>query len=417
MKKNIILSLAALIALASCAQRQEISKAGIPGTLSFAGCNLSVDEDVETKSVMPAGGNYTVIINDQSGENEPVVTNYKAIKDNDNKISLPEGKYTVIARSEEDVPAATFEQPVYGAQKEVTIVSGETTEIGEMICKLLQVKVTVDYSEEFLAMVTGNCTTTVSVSPTDPLVYNVSYTGGAANYDHSAGYFAVNNGSNTTMEIVFKGSVNGSNGTQNITISNIKPCTWHQIKFVKKASEDGSADFSIVIEDLVEDIELNSNVLAAETVIGDDPDAPKGDGGIKLESTCSYDITQPIIVPGNDDGPFVLTMKAIVPNGVLKFSVDITSDNPNFVGSVKMINNDSATLDLVNPSAGAIEVFTTILPFPYGEAVAGKTEIDFNLSDAQTPINGFTGSHSFVMNVMDKTGCKKSIPITMVVPE
>ncbi len=416
MKKNIILSLAALIALASCSQRQEISKAGMPGTLSFAGCNLGVDEAVETKSATPAGGNYTIIINDKSGEAEPVVTNYAAIKDNDNKISLPEGKYTVIARSEGDVPAAAFEQPVYGAQKDVTIVSGETTEVGELICKLLQVKVTVDYSEEFLAMVTGNCTTTVSVSPTDHLDYNMSYLAGSVTYDHSAGYFAVNNGNNTTMEIVFKGSVNGNSGTQNITIANIKPCTWHQIKFVKKASEDGSADFSIVIEDLVEDMELGSDILAAETVIGDDPDAPKGDGGIKLESTCSYDINQPIVVPANGI-PFVLTMKAVIPNGVLKFSVDITSDNPDFVGSVKMINDGSATLDLVNPSAGAIEVFTTILPFPYGGDVAGKTEIDFNLSDAQTPINGFKGSHTFVMNVMDKTGCKKSIPITMVVPE
>ena len=412
MKKNIILLIAAALMSAACSEKQhDIVKIGY---LSFNGCGLEVDTDVTTKSVMPAGGNYTIIVEDKSGALDPIKTDYKTVKDNDNKISLPEGNYTVIARSEEDVPGAAFEQAIYGAQKDVSIKSGEETAIGEMICRLLQVKVTVDYSEEFLAMVTGPCTTTVSVSPLYPLAYNISYVAGSTTYDHSAGYFAINNGTKTTMEVVFKGNVDGGVKTMTQTFDNIKPCTWHQLKFVKKAAEEGSAEFSIVIEDYVEDVDLGNDVAGSESIIGDDPDAPKGDGGITLESTCSYDLSQPIVVPAMGN-PFVLTMKATIPNAVLKFSVDISSTNPDFVDSVKMINDGSATLDLVNPSDGAISVFTTILPFPYGDKVKDKTDIDFNLSDAQEPILGFKGTHTFTMNVMDKLGCKKSINVIMQV--
>lgn len=263
MKKNIIFLVAATLLAVACSKNLNVTEE--LGYLSFDGSGLEVDTDVFTKSTMPASGNYTIIVADKSGVLDTIKTDYKTIMDNGNKISLPAGNYTVIARSEEDVPGMAFEQPVYGVQKDVSIKSGEETSIGEMVCRLLQVKVTVDYSEEFLAMVTGNCTTTVSVSPTAHLTYDVSYIGDKASYDHSAGYFAVDNGSSTTMEIVFKGSVNGTIGTQKIIITNIKPCTWHKIKFVKKIDVDGKANFSISIMNDVEDIDLLNDISGIET--------------------------------------------------------------------------------------------------------------------------------------------------------
>lgn len=263
MKKNIIFLIAATLLFVACSENLNVTEK--LGYLSFDGSELEVDTDVSTKSTMPATGNYTIIVADKAGVLDTIKTDYKTIKDNGNKISLPAGNYTVIARSEEVVPGATFEQPVYGVQKDVSIKSGEETSIGEMVCRLLQVKVTVDYTEEFLAMVTGNCTTTVSVSPTAHLTYNVSYIGDKASYDHSAGYFAVDNGGSNTMEIVFKGSVNGTIGTQKIIITNIKPCTWHKIKFVKKMALDGKASFSISIVDNVEDIDLVNDITGIET--------------------------------------------------------------------------------------------------------------------------------------------------------
>jgi len=402
-----------MLCLASCNEQQpEIIKAD--GYLSLD--EISTDESVivTTKAAVAAGGSYVIQIFDKAGQ-MVVNTTYSAVKAAGNKISLAEGSYTFVARStEEEVPEAEFEQPVYGVSKEVNVVSGQTTPLGSIVCTLLQCKVTVSYNDDFLAMVTGDGSTTVTVKSGYPLVYDLKYNSGKPSYSQLAGYFAIEQGTTTTMEVVFKGSIEGKNQKMTKIFTDVQARQWHQIKFVKKVEAEGNADFTITIDDFVEDQELANDIKTAETIIGKDPDAPTGDGGIKLESTCAFDISQPIVVPpmGN---PFVLTMKATVPNKVKKFTVEIQSTNPNFINAVAAINDGSNILDLVNPSAGAIAVFTTILPFPYGDQVYNKDSIDFDLSAAQEPILAFVGTHTFVMNVTDMKGCNKKINVSMVV--
>ncbi len=165
------------------------------------------------------------------------------------------------------------------------------------------------------------------------------------------------------------------------------------------------------IDGLVEDVELENDIDAQEDGDGQDPEAPQGDGGIELVSTCSYDITSEIVVPA-EGTEFPLTMTAKVPNGARKFTVDIASTNEDFIASVNTVGG--TTLDLINPSDAALGIFD-IVPFPHGSDLAGKTEIDFDLSGAQTPLLAFPGTHTFTMNVVDAKGCKKSIPISLKV--
>lgn len=73
---------------------------------------------------------------------------------------------------------------------------------------------------------------------------------------------------------------------------------------------------------------------------------------------------------------------------------------------------DDEVLD--NPSEAAMGVFD-IVPFPHGAELSGKTEIEFDLSDAQAPLLAFKGTHTFTMNVIDNKGCRKSIPISLEV--
>lgn len=387
------------------------------GNLVIEEGSLSFDTEVITKAPTEAGGNYSIFIYDAATGKEVVATSYSAVKSNDYKISLPEGNYTFAARStEEDVPEAAFDQPVYGATRNFTIVSAKDTPLGSIVCKLLQTKVSVSYSDDFLAMVTGDGATTVSVSPTSPLAYALSYNAGAPSYDQRPGFFAVNNGANTTMEVTFKGSIEGKSQKMTKVFSGIQPDTWHQIKFTKKINGDGNADFTITIDDFVLDEELGNDVPGNEDILGADPDAPAGDGGIELISTCGIDISQTIVVPAEGDpANFILTMKANIPGKVKKFTVEISSTNPGFVSAVGAVNDGLNVLDLVNPTDGAKQVFTEILPFPYGDAVKDKDVIDFDLSDAQAPILAFPGTHTFTMHVMDKNGCKKDIDILMEV--
>lgn len=412
MKKNIIIAIAsaAMVLFASC-QKTPISAEKGFGYLSFSEFTLGLDETVETKATA-ASGNYTITITDADG-NDVMRKTYDEVKNNDNKISIPAGSYTLVASSSSDeVPAAAFEQPVYGVSKEFTIEAGMTTPIGELVCTLQQCKVTVSYSDDFLKMVTGPCSTKVTVDPEMPLEYVLN---ADKTYEQSAGYFAV---TGSTMIVVFKGNINGNSAAQTLSITNIAPKQWRQIKFIPKVDEEGNATFDIVIQDLISDATLNNAVDPKEEIIGEDPDAPKGDGGITLapdyEAGCDAEITdlENILIVPVATRDMAMRFRATVPNGVKKFNVLIDSDNESFLAAVDAAK--ARELDLINPSEDN-EVIFTVVPFPHGQELVGQTDIAFNLDAAQDAITIYPGRHTFKMVIVDQTGCKNEIPVVMVV--
>lgn len=412
MKKNIIIAIAsaAMVLFASC-QKTPISAEKGFGYLSFSEFTLGLDETVETKATA-ASGNYTITIIDADG-NEVMRKTYDEVKNNDNKLSIAAGSYTLVASSSSDeVPVAAFEQPVYGVSKEFTIEAGMTTPIGELVCTLQQCKVTVSYSDDFLKMVTGQCSTKVTVDPEMPLEYvlNVDKT-----YEQSAGYFEV---TGNTMTVVFKGDIDGGSKSMTKVFSNIAPKQWRQIKFIPKVDEEGNATFDIVIQDLISDATLNNAVDPKEEIIGEDPEAPKGDGGINLapdyENGCDEEITdlENILIVPVSTRDMAIRFRATVPNGVKKFNVLIDSDNDSFLSAVDAAN--ARELDLINPLPENGIIFD-VVPFPHGQELVGQTDIAFNLDSAQDAITIYSGRHTFKMIIVDQTGCKNEIPVVMVV--
>ena len=412
MKKNIIIAIAsaAMVLFASC-QKTPISAEKGFGYLSFSEFTLGLDETVETKATA-ASGNYTITIIDADG-NEVMRKTYDEVKNNDNKLSIAAGSYTLVASSSSDeVPVAAFEQPVYGVSKEFTIEAGMTTPIGELVCTLQQCKVTVSYSDDFLKMVTGQCSTKVTVDPEMPLEYVLN---ADKTYEQSAGYFEV---TGNTMTVVFKGDIDGGSKSMTKVFSNIAPKQWRQIKFIPKVDEEGNATFDIVIQDLISDATLNNAVDPKEEIIGEDPDAPKGDGGITLapdyENGCDEEITdlENILIVPVATRDMAIRFRATVPNGVKKFNVLIDSDNDSFLSAVDAAN--ARELDLINPLPDNDIIFQ-VVPFPHGQELVGQTDIAFNLDSAQDAITIYSGRHTFKMIIVDQTGCKNEIPVVMVV--
>ena len=235
-------------------------------------------------------------------------------------------------------------------------------------------------------------------------------------YDQSAGYFAVEEGS--TMTVVFKGNVEGKTAKMTKTFTGISAKQWRQIKFVQKKNEQGQATFDIVIQDLISDATLNNNIDASEDKIGEDPDAPKGDGGIKLDFNYAdgcdsqlTDLNNMVIVP-TSERVMSIKLKATVPNGILKFNVAIESSSDAF--KLALAAADAFNLDLINPKP-AHDVIFQVVPFPHGPALSGETEVAFDLSAAQSAITAYPGTHTFMMTIVDNTFCSKTIPVTMIV--
>lgn len=413
MKKISIFTIASavLMLMASC-QKSPVQNTKGDGFLSFGAFSLEVDEAVETKAE-PAGDNYSIEILDADGMTVKTLT-YAQVKANGDMVTLPSGVYTLVAKSlAGDIPMASWENPVYGTSKQFIIKAGEVTEIGDLTCTLVQCKVTISYSDEFLAAITGAGTTTVEVTAGYPLEYSLSADGV---YDQNAGYFAVGEGS--TMTVVFKGNFEGKNANMTKTFAGIEAKQWRQVKFIKKKNEQGDATYDIVINDLVSDEILNNSVDAEEEIIGEDPDAPKGDGGISLDfdydAGCDEELTDlnnMVIVPVSERDMAIM-LKATVPGGILKFSVDVQSDNSGFNNALDAAGGSH--IDLINPSADAGIIFE-VVPFPHGADLLGQTEVAFDLSAAQDAIINYKGTHTFLMTIVDQAFCTKKIPVTMIV--
>ena len=227
MRKYITVILSALLMVTSSCQKRIDNSGPRKGTLSFTEFSLSTDETVPLKSTsVEEHPEYYVFIYDQE-ENEVLKTTYSQIMASVSDIELRAGKYTLVVRTiEQEIPTAAFETPVYGITQSVTINPGEVTRLGNLVCTLLQCKVTISYTDEFLEMVTGSCSVEVSVVAGHSLRYNLEADG---TYEQRAGYFAVQG---NTMTVIFKGSINGKSQKQTKYFTDIASRQFRQIKFL-----------------------------------------------------------------------------------------------------------------------------------------------------------------------------------------
>ena len=449
MKKLFVLLLAISGLMVSCSDdfqyngegtKPEVNL-GLPegyGMLSFGEMQISIDESeamVRSTELPEVGGNYVIKIKDAEGK-VVVDCSYKDIKDSSEGIALLAGEYTLeVCSTIDDIPDAAWEQPIYGATMSgIKIEAGKPTIIAEPItCTLLQCKVTVDYNDDFLAMVKGACKTTITIGSS--LEYNLNWDatqGKITSYEKRAGYFDVNNGTNTTMEVKFEGSIYDEESEsvktmrQSKAFEGIEARQWRQVRFVKKVNEEGNASFEIKIDGYVEDDNLGTeDMTGEESVLAPDPNAPKGDGGIMLlnvtgltentnptkEAWNAEKTEKPIINMANIDGSSLI-FKASIPIGAYEFYVDITSTNADFNSAVREI-----TVDDENPgriyltktddiNRGVVTALSNFgINFPTPEEVINKTDILFDLTPAIEPLMYYQGIHTFSMYVRDSEGC------------
>jgi hypothetical protein len=402
-----LLSVCALVlslGLVSC-ERDKIGygdKENATGTLSFMQFDVetSTEIDIISRAATSATYNYVIRIFDANGDQVGDDYIYGQMPES---IVLTTGTYSMSIQSQSNIPAAEFEAPVYGATvNNIVIEEDQTTDVGVITCRLINIKVSVAYNEAMQAVMGEDCQAIVEIG-------NGALT--FAKGESQCGYFAAPEVSNA-MTVKFSGTVDGNYATMTRAFTDVKAGQWRKINFIMTVNEEGDATFDVVVEDWCDEKELANNVDVSEEVIGPDPDAGEGEEQNPDAPKVIYKggsvPTAPIVITDGMQLGFTIS----APKGIAGLSVDIASDNADFKNDV--LSMGISPIDLVNPSEAQISI-CNMFGLPYGSNLVGKTETAFDLSGAVTPLMGFPGTHSFTLKITDTEGNITSTTIKMKV--
>lgn len=347
------------------------------------------------------------------------------------------GSYEVKVRSRV-LKDAEWSAPYYLGSQTFDIRNGEVTDVGPIVCKLANVRVTIDYGPKLLAA-TGGEGFTITVTST-PGVY-LQYTG----KETRSGYFAYTG--QTTMVARFQGRVNGVDEDFSHVLENIAPGQHRKLTFrlnynpnvpddevgtiegqgimVSCSTKTVSVDGSVIQE---EDIQESGDRPGQEEKPEDpeDPNNPGQEGKITFTSeTLANDDNGNVL----DDTP---NNAADFGEGKKEAKIHIHSDAP--IASFKVkIDSETLTADVLGGVGLASEFdladpIVTVdgekkdltdglkgLKFPVGDEVKGATDLDFDITQF-VPLTMIYGAanHRFILTVTDNAGNSKTLTLLIV---
>lgn len=372
------------------------------GTLSFLQFSVetSTDIDIVSRAATAATYNYVIRIIDAAGAQVGSDYIYGQMPES---VTLNTGSYTLRIQSQASIPSAEFEAPVYGAEQAFAIVEDQTTDLGQITCTLVNIKVSVGYNDTMKAAMGDDCNVRVEIG--DGVL-------DFARDESQCGYFAAPEASNA-MTVKFTGTVNGQYASMTRAFTDVKAGQWRKINFIMSVNEEGNATFDVSVEDWCDEKELGANIDNSEEVIGPDPEQPETPENPDAPQVLYKGgpvPTAPIVVSSGME----LVLNISAPKLIAAFAVDIASENPDFVDDV--LSTGVSPLDLLNPTDAQISV-CQLFGLPYGDEVADKSEVDFVLTDAIVPLMGFPGTHTFTLTITDREGNSTVTAVKMKVNE
>lgn len=338
------------------------------------------------------------------------------------------GSYEVQVRSRV-LKDAEWSAPYYLGSQTFDIRNGEVTDVGPIVCKLANVRVTIDYGPKLLAA-TGGEGFTITVTST-PGVY-LQYTG----KETRSGYFAYNG--QTTMVARFQGRVNGVDEDFSHVLENIAPGQHRKLTFRLNYNpntpddEVGTVDGQgIIVSCSTKTVSVDGSVIQEEDIqeSGDrpgqeekpedpeDPNNPGQEGNITFTSeTLDHDDNGNVRddMPNNADD---------FGEGKKEAKIHIHSDAPIASLNVKIVSNFltesmlsgvglTSEFDLANPVKNGTDYTEGLkgLGFKVGDEVKGETELDFDITTFM-PLIFEAGDHKFIITVKDENGVSKTLSL------
>ena len=348
-----------------------------------------------------------------NGDNE-VVLSFKFSERPTEAIELETGDYLFKIVSGE-VPAAAWETPVYGAVKPFKIVRNETTTLAEVVCSLMQIKVSVEFAPDLLERLGEKTITTVSVGD-NSLEYSLT--------EKRAGFFYAPEVSNTiSLRISGTYAADKENFKiieMNKEVRDVKAGQHSKIHFFIEHADQGNINVGVTVRDWVTDEVVPCNVadLVKEeewTEPGggnegdDDPVEPAEDPSIVWDK---HDISKrEPIVAGLEVDLLISASKGIKEFLVEIRSASLTPEELAGTGLCNVLNicypqqsydsrNPETFIDVEEPLRG--------LGFAVGSDVVNKTFVKLSITKFMGVLQAVSGSdlknHDFVITVTDNEG-------------
>jgi hypothetical protein len=373
------------------------------GYLALGGMQASILEDtenIESSSSTRAGNvdinTFDVVITDKDGQ---VVASYKYGELPKEPISLEAGVYTVTMMSEA-MSGAEWEKPVYGAVLDVSITRKQTTTIDNIVCKLRNIKVTVDYAADLKSQLDSTFTTMTVALDKNELTYGFDEARG--------GYFAPIAAENTLV-LTFK--CRYVDGDKDIIMTNeisgVKVAQWRKINVVVQHAADGTANVGIVCDTWTYDEEVifDTTVSLFEEVLVDDTDIPviNWEGHDLAEA---FELTDDMF---DSEGNFTksINIDVTAKSAIQSIVIKAQSDNNEFLAAYDEV------LPLVTDICDGSVSNTLLKLMGYPTDAKGATYTRIKFGQQTDMLRSYEGTHSYEITVKDVNGGEATAVLTV----
>ncbi|MCH5241110.1 MAG: DUF4493 domain-containing protein [Muribaculaceae bacterium] len=425
MKKiKYIIPIMSLFGLASCSVEApfEGAKNEAIGELS----KYAIDLDASLINTRAESNN---IINDfniqiKSTDSETKTVFSGTYKEMPEVITLQAGKYKAYASYGTEVMAA-FESPFYlGESDEFQIEANKiTTNIGTILCKLENVKVSINFHSSIYQNMGDDAYVLVSLNKDSE--HSLKFT----KNEQRAGYFK--HTAENTLVATFHGTIDGVEITETKTLDGVDKGNHYSLTFAKHTysgdSDEGSIIPSVSVSAAVTIVNQNENITIEEDKLLDDNERPsegnsssgenpgtqepenpgtqepEGQGKIpSIEAQAPIDLDKVNEVNESSTVVIVFTSQT----GFTKFEADIESND--LTDSELRQVGLASHLDLINPGELKDPLQGLgLLQNEQGEdvdSVLGQKIVKFDISKFMTPLSLFPGEHHFIIKVGDDNG-------------
>lgn len=418
---------AAMLTVVSCSEHWT-PPTGSDGSLALGSMIVDVKENANV-IVSPGSraaadvNNFQVTIYDKTGAEAGSWT-YGQMPE---IVTLAAGDGYVVKVKSHDVEKAAWEMPYYyGESKSFSIEKNKITEVGTVTAEFKSIKVTVEFTDELKSIVSDDVKVVIEANDEGLITFTKKEV-----EDGSAAYFEAVDGS-TTMVAHFAGSIRGNAVDSKAPFTDIAAGQHRIVRYGVKIGPDvpepdGSiTPGGITIDTEIVEVDVDGNTTVVDPDLdssdrpgpeepenpdqpGPDEPTPPGPGGEAATFTSETLDTEGGINYSKDwVGDAIVTIDC--PEGFAKLEVVIDSDGltPEVLEGVGLAKK----FDLANP--GELSEGLEGLGFPIGDAVLGKTTIDFNITEFVPLLNIYPGKSDFIITVTDSKGATSTLTLKFV---